>query len=377
MNIRQERISTGFDGSTGYCYVHARAGIAPDGRMQMTTQKLRLTGSDIFSGLEMLSRPSPDVPWSPITSSPNLTRKPWRDGMEIAMCDATPMYHRATGKFLLLGHSVVYKDDSHVHELHPRFTTWSVFDDAANDWSPFQFLEMPEPFYNCGNGSGQSVELPDGTLLIPVYTATENGMPVKKSDLFGSLVLHCAFDGKQLKLIEFGNILAETSGRGLCEPSVVFHDGRFYMCLRNDATSYVTTSDDGLHFAPHIEWLFDDGTPLGTYNTQQHWFTMQGKLYLVYTRRGANNDHVFRHRAPLFFAEVDTETLRVIRSTEQIAVPERGARLGNFTCCQRSQDEAFVIAAEWMQTTAPDPHNFRRCMSYGSDNSIWVTRITP
>ena len=352
----------------------------------MTTQKLRLTGSDIFSGLEMLSRPSIDAPWSPITPSPNLARRPWKDGMEIAVCDATPMYHHKTKKFLLLGHSVCYRNDNHVHEVHPRFTAWSVFDEAAGDWSPYQFLDMPEPFYNCGNGSGQSVELPDGTLLIPVYTTAENGVPVKKSDLFvpveksnlyGSLVLHCSFDGEQLKLIEFGNILEHSSGRGLCEPSVISHNGRFYLCLRNDASSYITVSDDGLHYAPYIEWLFDDGTPLGTYCTQQHWFTMQGKLYLVYNRPGANNDHVFRHRAPLFFAEVDTEKLRVIRSTEQIAVPERGARLGNYTCCQRSQDEAFVIAAEWMQTTAPDPWNFRRCMSFGSDNSIWVTRITP
>ena len=375
MNITRERISTGFDGTTGYCYVHARAGIAPNGRMLMTTQKLRLSGSDIFSGLEMCSRPSVDVPWSAITPCPTLARRPFGEDMEIAMCDATPLYHHATGKFLLLGHTVIYQNDELVRTQRPRFTAWSVFDEASGEWTPFEFLKMPTPFFNCGNGSGQSVELPDGTLLIPAYASVKDGVPVESSDLSGSLVLHCTFDGANLKLLKYGNILEHGSGRGLGEPSVIEHNRRFYMCLRNDATSFVTVSDDGLHYAPYKEWLFDDGMPLGTYNTQQHWFTMQGKLYLVYTRRGANNDHVFRHRAPLFFAEVDTDALRVIRATEQIAVPERGARLGNFCCCQRSQNEAFVIAAEWMQTTAPDPHDFRRCMSFGSDNSIWVTRI--
>ena len=98
---------------------------------------------------------------------------------------------------------------------------------------------------------------------------------------------------------------------------------------------------------------------------------------MVYTRRNANNDHVFRHRAPLFFAEFDTEKMCLIRSTEQIAVPERGARLGNFGCVNISENEAWVIAAEWMQTTSPDSKNWRRCMSYGSDNSIFVAKITP
>ncbi|MFO0919905.1 MAG: hypothetical protein U0872_16530 [Planctomycetaceae bacterium] len=45
---------------------------------------------------------------------------------------------------------------------------------------------------------------------------------------------------------------------------------------------------------------------------------------MAYTRRGANNDHIARHRAPLFVAQVDLQSLQVIRSTEQILLPERG-----------------------------------------------------
>lgn len=96
---------------------------------------------------------------------------------------------------------------------------------------------------------------------------------------------------------------------------------------------------------------------------------------MVYTRRGAGNDHVFRHRAPLFIAEFDPVTMKLIRSTEQIAVPERGARLGNFGCMQVSDTESWVVVSEWMQTTAPDPFNWRRCMEYGSDNSVFIAKI--
>ena len=47
-------------------------------------------------------------------------------------------------------------------------------------------------------------------------------------------------------------------------------------------------------------WI--DGQALGSYNTQQHWISHGDSLYLIYTRRGANNDHVFRNRAPIFIA---------------------------------------------------------------------------
>ena len=96
---------------------------------------------------------------------------------------------------------------------------------------------------------------------------------------------------------------------------------------------------------------------------------------MVYTRKGANNDHVFRHRAPLFIAQFDPDKLCLIRGTEIIAVPERGARLGNFGCVQISENEAWVIAAEWMQTTPPDSKDYTKCMKYGSDNSIWIAKI--
>jgi hypothetical protein len=113
--------------------------------------------------------------------------------------------------------------------------------------------------------------------------------------------------------------------------------------------------------------MFDDGSELGSYNTQQHWVTHSDALFLVYTRRGAGNDHVFRHRAPLFMAQVDPEKLCVVRETEQILVPERGARLGNFGVTEISEKETWVTVSEWMQPEGVE--------KYGSDGSVFVAKI--
>lgn len=119
------------------------------------------------------------------------------------------------------------------------------------------------------------------------------------------------------------------------------------MTLRAEVTGYVARSQDGLNYEPIVEWQFDDGQPLGSYNTQQHWIAHGDSLYLIYTRRGANNDHVFRHRAPIFIAQVDPERLCVIRETEQILMPETGLDLGSgYGTVHVGPNETWVIASE-------------------------------
>ena len=53
-----------------------------------------------------------------------------------------------------------------------------------------------------------------------------------------------------------------------------------------------------------------------------------------------------RHRAPLFIAQVDPERLHVIRATERVLVPERGAELGNFGAAAITDRESWVTVAE-------------------------------
>ena len=101
MNISRTQIKTGFKGD--FCYTHARGAVMPDGFAVITTQPLRLSGCDVFYGMEMLFSSDSGKSWSPIKKSATLIRKKLPDGMEQTMSDATPFYHRASGKLLLLG----------------------------------------------------------------------------------------------------------------------------------------------------------------------------------------------------------------------------------------------------------------------------------
>src|SRR5262249_20894371 len=99
----------------------------------------------------------------------------------------------------------------------------------------------------------------------------------------------------------------------------------------------------------------------------QHWLVHSDGLFLVYTRRGAANDHIFRHRAPLFIARVDPATLRVLRSTERVLIPERGAELGNFGTAAIDERESWVTVAEGVWHD--DAH--RR----GAKGAVFVARV--
>jgi len=370
-DIRLDTISSGFDKKT--CWVHPRAGAIPGATpsVVLTMQKLRLTGSDVFYALNEMRTDDLGGTWSgPTEHALTLGRRAEQDGGEVGVCDFWPKWHAKTGRLLGTGHTVRYLND-HIPRERARETAYSVYDAQARTWMPWAALEMPEggKFYNAGAGCTQRVDLPNGDILLPVYFTP-------KGEKFARVaVMRCSFDGTRLKFLELGNELILETDRGLGEPSLTRFAGRFYLTLRHDRAGYVTTSEDGLHFAPPRMWCWDDGTDLGNYNTQQHWVTHDDALFLVYTRSGAGNDHVFRHRAPLFIAQVDPDQLRVIRSTERILVPERGARLGNFGVTEVSEDETWVTVAEWMQTWGPKYFDYAIPMKYGSNNAVFAARI--
>jgi hypothetical protein len=133
---------------------------------------------------------------------------------------------------------------------------------------------------------------------------------------------------------------------GLYEPSLARFDGRCYLTVRHNDRGYVAVSDDGLEFGPLKPWQFDDEADLGSYNTQQHWLEHSDGLFLVYTRPGANNDHIMRHRAPLFMAQVNPGTLQVVRKTERELIAERGATLGNFGAAAIDATQSWVTVSE-------------------------------
>ena len=166
--------------------------------------------------------------------------------------------------------------------------------------------------------------------------------------------------------MERGDELDLNVERGLCEPSLARFGGRYYLTLRNDVKGYVTVGQDGLHYDPIEPWTFDDGAELGSYNTQQHWLVHSEGLFLAYTRKGANNDHIFRHRAPLFIAQVDPLGLHVIRESERILVPERGAQLGNFGAATIDENESWVTVGEGL---------FGEARARGAEGCVFVARV--
>jgi hypothetical protein len=379
MDIELARIETGFKAEDTRCWVHARAGLFPDGRAVMTVQPLRLTGSDIFYGLSSFFFDG-EV-WSGPVEQKNLGRRPWQDRLQMVMCDGTPAYHQPSGKMLLTGQTVIYDNDEIMADPRPRHTVYSVYDEAEQTWGEFKSLEMPDEdssFFSCGSGSGQRVDLCDGTILVPVYHMPRELACDAHGNCYSAAVARCSFDGTELKYLEHGNSLTVPEPRGLYEPSIMAYGGRYYLTLRNDIKGYVSVSDDGLNYSEPKPWCYDDGDEIGNYNTQQHWLSVGGKLYLVYTRKAENNHHVFRHRGPLFIAQVDPERLCLIRASEQVAIPERGARMGNFGCVQVSVNEGWVVVSEWMQndTAGFGLAGVQHCMSHGSDNSIFIAKIS-
>jgi len=359
-----------FDGEK--CWCHPRAGIIPgDGeqgnpRVVMTMNSLDLAGSDVYRGMFGLITNNLGKSWTDPAELQTLApRFEIITGINrpVAASDFWPKWHAASSSLLGTGHTVAYTPDWKVTNPRPRHTSFSVYDAKLEKWADWRKLKMPddEKFYNSGAGSMQRFDLEDGTILLPISFRP----PGKNSRV---TVCRCSFNGKSVEYQNHGTELElNDETRGLGETSLTRFNGEYFMTIRNDKKGFVTRSKDGLHFEQIQPWTFDDGIELGNYNTQQHWVTHSEGLFLIYTRRGADNDHVFRHRAPLFMARVDTKTLQVIRGTEEILVPERGARLGNFGITDINKNETWVTVAEWMQP--------RGVEKYGSDGSVFVAKI--
>ncbi len=375
----------GYDGKQ--CWVHARAGAIPASdpagqpSVVMTMQKLLLSGSDVFYPLHQTRSENLGDTWSdpvelnafdrqrvaadasaPLPGGASVAPDLVRPGDETTVCDFAPKWHAASQRLLGIGQTVWYRNNRVMH-ASPRGIAYATFEPSKNQWSDWQTVNMPSDakFKNAGAGSVQRVDLPGGDVLLPIYFRN----PTQSQ--YSVTVVRCRYDGHTLQYVQHGDELTIPVKRGLYEPSLTQFRGRYYLTMRNDDHGYVCTSDDGMHFETPRRWRFDDGNDLGNYNTQQHWVTHSDGLFLVYTRRGANNDHVFRHRAPLFIAQVNPETLQVIRETEQVVVPEHGARLGNFGVTEVSPTETWVTVTEWMQPDGVEKH--------GSDNRVYVAKL--
>ncbi len=368
--VKTETILKDFDGKSHW--FDPRAGVVPagpwGGPMQVILmQRAFMSASDYFSGYSVMTSKDAGATWSKPQEVPGLG---WRDepgNIIHGLNSLTSLWHAPTKRFLAFGHTVRYVDGKLMPEPRPREVGYTVFDPATGTWQPWKTLDLPGggAFFSAGAGAAQWLVEPDGSLLVPIYFKGRDKNPIA---CYAATVLRCAFDGTTPKYLSHGTELRLDVPRGFCEPSLAKFRGRYFVTLRNDEKGYVSSSLDGVRWERPRPWVFDDGQELGSYNTQQHWAAHSDGLFLVYTRRGANNDHVMRHRAPLFIARIDAERLCVVRDSERVVIPERGAALGNFGVAAISERETWVTASEEMA-------GWLRTKRGPADGSLYIGRI--
>ena len=357
-----------------FCWFHPRATAIPklgnDGQpaVIMTIQK-HLVADDHYSGLWVMRTDDLGKTWNgPIEIAELAWRKePGNEKVEIAVADVTPQWHANTGKLIAWGIQVRYNEKGVALLDKPGSYdfAYTVYDPKINQWTVWRNLEITDElrdkFRTLAPGCVQSVIKEDGTLLVPVYVTVPGEVE------YQTIVLQLAFDGDKLTFVRHGNQMTIAGGRGLYEPSLAFFHSKYYLTLRNDTRAYVAVSEDGLNYGDVTPWLFSDGSDLGSYNTQAHWLVHSDGLFLSYTRRGANNDHIARNRAPLFLAQIDPDKLRVQRQTEKILLPERGVMLGNFGASNITPDESWVTDSEFIVNGQNHPR--------GADGTTWISKI--
>ena len=375
--------------NSDFIWTQARAAAIPDGTgsfvgLMTLSQKLK-SGDDVYYDLYVSQSMDGGETWSEPEAIPGLGIHDLENGDRRSMSDMTPQWHQASGKVLNIGKSFFYTRDVRLDRSR-REVAYAVFDPAKKEWGPFEILELPEFDTDSklitapGSGCVQFHIEKNGEVFLPVTyraftqeqidaTSSETfevQSNMKRDDIGSSVaVARCSFDGETLTFLELGNSLTVKQGRGLGEPSLVKFEDQWFLTIRSDKTALVATSGDGLHYVGLKEWTFDDGSKLGSYNTQQHWAVVKENLYLIYTRPDGNNDHVFRHRAPLFTARVDPAMVAVQKATERVCIPEDGVALGNFGVTLVDKNEVWVVSSEYHRDDSP-----------GNKNRVWVAKVS-
>ena len=376
--VKLDVVSEGYDDRTEW--FQPRVGLIPPRTVVLTATKSLISGSDLFTAIRSMQSDDLGRTWGEqVIHEETLGRKKEPNGQEVVIADMTPAWHAASQTLLATGSTVRYLDGEHAPVPSRNETAYTVYDPKTQAWSNWGILDLPgreDKFFKAGAGCTQRVDLDNGDILLPIYFIPRDRINDDSwKNCYMATIVRCQFDGTTLRYIEHGDELACPDPRGFCEPSLTKFHGTFYLTLRNDVRGYVITSQDGLHFDRPVPWTFDDGEELGSYNTQQHWVTHSEGLFLTYTRRGADNDHVFRHRAPLFMAQVDPERLCVIRETERILLPEKGAQFGNFGTVNVSPEESWVLDAEGLQGDAECVMDIQRTLDRGARNRLYICRI--
>lgn len=356
-SIHKEVIFSNRSGE-GTTWFHPRACMVPDedGKPVVFMTLQEIGGSDYFGPVNWITSNDLGKTWSTPQPIPALGREPVEerdDGLTAGVCDVVPEYHAPTKSLLTVGHVVFYKGDYFArNEQLARYPVYATRDQKGH-WSDRKILEWDDPrgTYIYSNNCGQRVVTKDGDIQMAfTFGANEKNRMVAG--------VRASFDGQTLVVKNVSEPLENNVGRGLLEPSVTRFNNEYWMTIRaEDGRGYVSRSGDGLNWKPKQAWAWEDGQPLDMSTTQQHWLTHSDGLFLVYTRKDTSNSNVTRWRAPLWVAQVNHKSGRLIKSTEKIVLPlvgdgvgnaDKVALMGNFHVTNVSPDESWVTVGEWI-----------------------------
>ncbi|MES2691963.1 MAG: exo-alpha-sialidase [Verrucomicrobiota bacterium] len=344
--VELETIVTGFDKQF---FTQSRAALIPGtpARVILTAQETDPTLTHGYKDMFDLQTTDHGRTWTKPRRIDTLRRARMPEGHDFVIGDVCPQWHEPTQVVLATGKTFGFLGGT-TEDRGLERVSYAVYASKTDKWSELRLLELPKTDHEGktilepNSGCHQRFDLPNGEILLPIRYRKDT-----KVRYYTTIVARCHFDGQKLTYVEHGSEFMIPRERGLYEPSVTGFKGRYFLTMRADHSAFVARSDNGIDYAPFTEWTFDDGKVLGSYNTQQHWVSHGDQLYLVYTRRGANNDHVMRHRAPLFIAQVDPEKLHILRATERVLVPESDADIGaGFGVLDVNPTETWVITSE-------------------------------
>lgn len=356
----REKLLSGFDGKQ--CKIYPNL-VKTEKNFFITYGMLDLFGSDVFHDQYVLKSIDGGKTFSQGEKLHKFETN--ENGIRTIFSLSTDYYSKYHKKWFHFGKNTSYENDEHpiyVNSISPGEALY-IFRDVETGQYIGNPMPLPLPFeYICAVPHSQVIEFENGDFLLTFYIAPKN------ENKYKILSVKYRYKDDKLLIVKAGNLLSYPEAeRGLCEPSMAKLGDKYYVTLRTDEQGLFSVSDDGFEFDEPMPWKWDDGSILENYNTMQRWIRYKDALYLAYTRKGANNDHVFRHRAPIFMARFDEKNLCLVKESEVILVPELGARLGNFVVADISDNEFWLTTAEWMQPLG--------CEKYGSDNSIWIAKI--
>lgn len=319
----------------GSAWFHPKATRTPHS-IFLTAQ--RITGSDVYHQVHFTESFDEGKTWTPRQPIPGLERRILGDGYEDLLCDVVPEYHAPSRSILCLGSDVHYRHEKLVKPFTDRWIRY-FFRRPDGTWTTPRQLRFDHPAASqtMSAGCGQRLTLANGDVLIPVYLGAEQ-TPRAVTTLL------CSCRDESLSVKAHGRILHYAVRRGLLEPSLMQAAGLYWMTIRaEDNRGYFSSSPDGLAWSDIRPYLFDDGSPLITSTTQQHWLRHQDSLWLAYTRKDPSNEHIFRWRTPTWLAQFDTNRRVLLKATERIAIPMDGpAYHGNFHPMHGNERETWI-----------------------------------